>query len=597
MSAADEIDERIRFKVPGFDGASEVYRFDDPIPGMDEVIEPTGEDLKPEEAEREIREAKEAADSGRSEMAQTAPFDKILSDVDEESGTEKYAGIFEEDEISQADIDALVREELAKRGLLREHTGIIEEDEAAEGADEAGEDIYLGDLVSDNDPLIAKLEEEARKLREEESAREEKNLSWKELREQRAAEKRAEAERRAAEKAAAKAAEKRGAESQIEAERRMIAEHREAEAQARKVVERRIARRRKRAIKAEKRRARGRGPLSFIVKLLTALLVAAMALTLMLITLGMLGKSEMINTKITDTHFAMPDGINGEVLTERSIRYNGKTYEYSSSRANLLVLWINPEAKEGRTLDSVLLLSLDTSTGKSSLISIPGGTICEADSYTAGGSYEGIKTVTLDMTYSMGGSGKLGAENAAAAVSRILGGIPVNAYLALDIRSMGNLADAVGGIEVVSTNEFAKAYREFKGGESLMLTGGLGEMYVSSIVFDSAKEYESAEVASDRLERQKLFGLGFLRSAIRDTRNNPLFPIHLARFMKPYSSSNLTLTREIYLLSALLRKGYDEESAFTIPGNAEKREGRVRYRVKPKKLYAQVVRTFFEEEQ
>ena len=52
-------------------------------------------------------------------------------------------------------------------------------------------DIYQGDLVSDNDPLIAKLEEEAKKLREEEQSRETRALTWKEQRELKAAEKKA----------------------------------------------------------------------------------------------------------------------------------------------------------------------------------------------------------------------------------------------------------------------------------------------------------------------------------------------------------------------------------------------------------------------
>ena len=580
MGGTENFDERIRFKVPGFDGAKEVYRFDDPIPAPDEI-------LNTEPSAEEIQKGAEAVLSGEEERSQTAPFDQILTDIDEETGAEKYAGIFEE-EVSQEEIDALVREELAKRGLLRVHVFPEEEED-----DEEETDIYQGDLVSDNDPLIAKLEEEAKKLREEEQSRETRALTWKEQRELKAAEKKAEAERRAAEKAAAKAAEKRGAESQIEAERRMIAEHREAEAMARRVVEKRLARQKKKAIKAEKMRTRGRGPLAVLAKLLMFLLICAFALTLGVITMRMLGKSEMVNTRVTGTVLSLPEGIDGMVTSDRTIIYNGNDYQYNSARSNILVMGINPKAEEGKTLDSALLFSIDTASGKTTLISIPGETICEVDAYTGGGSYEGLVTTTLNKAFSLGGSGKLGAVNAAEAVSRLLYGIPINAYLSLDLRSMENLADAVGGVDVIATREFAERYREFKAGETIILTGDLAEKYTSSLKYDDKNEFAKAEEDADRMERQKLFMLGFLKNAVRDTKNNLLFPVHLSQFLKPYTSSNLSLTRKLYILSVLLRDGYDEESAFAVPGNAEMRSGEIRWRVKPKKLCAQVVKTFF----
>ena len=574
-------DEQVRFKVPGFDGAKEVYRFD-------ETFE--GERLSDDAADAE--EAPPADTAGTEEgrpPGQTGTFDSILSDVDEETDSEKYSSLLDEVDVSQGEIDDLVREELAKRGLLRFG------DDALEDSDEdEARDIYVRDLVSENDPLIARLEEEAKRLREME-AEDEIRLTRREKKERRLAEKKAEAERRALEKEAARAAKERGAESQIEAERRMIAELREAEAQARKEVEKRRAKRRKQALRAEKRRAGRRGLTGFIVRFLEALLVCAFALTLLVITMCFLGRSEMVNTTVTEIDISMPDGVDGEVLDDRTIVYNGQTLRYDRSRSNILVLGIDPGAKAGKTLDSAILISLDTGSGKAAYVSISADTICEADSYDAGGMYLGLVKTTLRSAYSMAGGGSHGCENAAAAVSRLLYGIPVNAYLALDLRSIPALADAVGGVDAVVTSDFAARHKELKAGSEISLTGDLAGDYVTSFGYPDVKKYQAAEESSERLSRQKLFALGFLKNALRDTRENPLFPLHLTNFLKNLASSNLNLTRKTYLMSLILRGGPEEELSMTVSVNAEVRDGAVRCRVRPKKLYAQLVKIFFEE--
>ena len=587
-SRKQEPEEGKRFKVPGFDGGKAVYSFyEDP---EEEAGGTAGSGGEPGGSEEEhvsgtIRRIIAKGDDSPS-------FEEMLSLADEEAESERYSEIMDEDEVSEEEIDALVREELEKRGLLRTHMKNVFDAGAPDEEEE--EDVYLGELVSDNDPLIEKLEEEVRK-RELEEEMEKEHLSRRERRQRRAALKREEAQRREAKKAE----KKRRAESQIEAERRMIAEHKEAEAAARKVVEKRLAKQKRQALRAERRQGKhGFSVIALLLRVFAFLLIFVLAASLMLLTMRMLGKSELINTRITDEAFTQPEGIDGEVLSAKEIVYKGQKLQYNTARTNILFMLLDPEAKDHKTLDSLLLLSLDTSGGKTAEISISADTVCRIRHYGEGGVYKDTVTSTLRRAWALGGGGEAGCENVCDAVSSLLFGIPINAYFALDIRALKTLTDAVGGVEAAATDEALSRCGEALerlSEDRVLVRGDVAPMYLKSYVYDSAKKYAAAEEAGERLLREREYLLGFVRNAIRDTRENPMFPVHLLQYLRRVSYSSLNPTRVVYLVSNLLINGYKTGREVVVPGKVEEIEGGVLYRVKERTLYGKVVRVFYKE--
>ncbi len=602
--AGREVEERYRFRVPGFENAKEVYRFDEPDdaasssgsfcdpagaappPWSEEWQGGDGEESAREETARE--ETVRSGDAGQSGKRHfhtgTASFEELLADVDQETGSEKY-GEADDVEVSQEEVDELVRDELAKRGFLGMRMRRVL------GAGPEPEDIYLDrDLVSENDPLIASIEEEVRR-RTEEEARESLKLSKREEKARLAAERKAEAERKAAEKAA----EKRGAESQIEAERRMIAEIREAEAAARRKEEKRLARKKRRAIRAEKRRKRRRGVLGFLLRIPVIVIVVLLSLALLAVTMSFLGRSELRNTKITTMSLRAPGEEEPEEGNADEVRWDGALYRRIRSRTNILFLGLDPGAEKERMIDSLFLLSYDTSAGTSSFIGISADTETGIDFYNAEGEYLLMKKAPLSLAYAAGGGGERGCRNAAEAVSGLLFGIPVNAFFALDLRAAGGLADAVGGVEAVVTEDLGERYIEGYPGDLVNLRGDAAESYLRSYVYTDPAAYETAEESGNRLERQVSFLTGFLRRVKRDVRVNPLFPFYLMRYLSGRSFTSLSLTRELYLVSALASGRAGRELELTmLPGRAKESKDGIRYAVDETAAWEILLGIFFE---
>ncbi len=579
--------ERSRFKVPGFDNSKEVYRFDEPSDG--------GTDGG------EAGASGETGDGGSSDaVAGDGPggsfvdsltgqggassFPEMLSDVDRESGSEKYADILDEPEVTEEEIDAMVREELIRRGFFVHYQPETEESDDGE---EEVRDIFREDLVSSNDPLIAKLEEEARKRAEEEAAAS-LVLSRKERRARLAAERKAAAEQKAAEKAALKAAEKRRALGQIEAERRMIAEQQETEAAVRKTAMKKLARKKRRELRRERRKKHSPIFLRILTRLLLAAAIAALSLGLIFLTMGTLGRSEFLNTRVAEDGLRLPKGADGEVTSDRAITYEGAPYELNSSRSNIAVFMVDPD-DGGAAIDSALVISLNTRTGESSEISISADTAIEV----TGDSGKAKKT-TLRSAYVIGGGGRAGCEFACTCVSHILFGVPIHAYFMMDLGRAGGLAAAVGGIPAVATPDYAELNAGTQVDDPLILTGESAEMYLRSYDYSKAEEYEGAEKARWRLIRQRQFISGFFKRAWRTFFRNPLFPMHLRNYLRGASFTNLNATRQIYLISAVIRHGFKDEAAVTAPGHVSGAgSGAARYSISEQEFFDELIDIFF----
>lgn len=169
--------------------------------------------------------------------------------------------------------------------------------------------------------------------------------------------------------------------------------------------------------------------------------------------------------------------------------YRGRTWTYRErDLTNILVVGIDwaemPEAsissRYGGQADFLLLITLDRENRTVSTLQIDRDTLADIRIYGPFGDFAGKRQTQICLAQAFGESLEENCENTAWAVSQLLGGIPVDRYMALDMGGIAALNDALGGITVTLEDDFSALDPQMTAGTTLTLQGKQAEYFVRS---------------------------------------------------------------------------------------------------------------------
>ena len=95
---------------------------------------------------------------------------------------------------------------------------------------------------------------------------------------------------------------------------------------------------------------------------------------------------------------------------------------------------------------------------------IPRDSWVDVDTYIAG-SYSGQQKMQICLQYTYGSSNEESSQLVAQCASRVLSGIPIDHYFTLNVKGVGPLADAIGGVRLTPVKSVEK-YDIFEGEET-----------------------------------------------------------------------------------------------------------------------------------
>ena len=165
----------------------------------------------------------------------------------------------------------------------------------------------------------------------------------------------------------------------------------------------------------------------------------------------------------------------------------------------------------------------------------------------------------LCLAYNYGQDDQESGQRMCRAVSRLLDGIPLEYFYTLNLSGIGDLADAVGGVDVVALSPVVGT-TEISPGEEVHLTGDTALDYVWRR--NLADDYSPA----DRLARQKQFIEAFAAKALAECKGNPLKLLDLFDVAQRHSATNLTSDEMAFLASDLTEHGVSSLDTVSIPG-------------------------------
>ena len=206
--------------------------------------------------------------------------------------------------------------------------------------------------------------------------------------------------------------------------------------------------------------------------------------------------------------------------------------------------------------DTILVAALDFKTGDLTFISIPRDLMVEVNLYTVSGAYVGVEKMQICLAYAYGNGTNTSCENVITSIERVLYGIPVNFYAALDLEGISVLNDAIDGVTVTALETIGN----FKEGETVTLYGDKAVSYVR------ARNQHDINADTYRRARQIQYIKAFAKKATKYALNNFSVIPNLYSTASAYSHTNLTLSMATYLATTVLPKGVSFDNFVSLKG-------------------------------
>lgn len=322
------------------------------------------------------------------------------------------------------------------------------------------------------------------------------------------------------------------------------------------------------------------------------LLVAGVAAGV--IVVGKRGENQIKEAK-TQTEITAPEDV--QVDEEgKFIVYNGEKYCYNDNVINILCMGVDRSIQntsddnigENGQADVIILASLDTHTGRLTLINISREAMVDISLYNVQGNYIGTENRQLCLAYAYGDGKEGSCLNTAEAVSRLMYGMPINAYMALDLDGISVLNDAVGGVTVEILEDMSERDPALKQGSIVTLTGEQAHTYVRS------RDTELLESNSLRMERQKQYLSAFMQKTLSEIKANPTVVLDLYQTASEYMITDISPSQAMYLASLVVTTGFSGGDMMTVQGEVVDGGKYAEFIPDNKALYQMILNVFYE---
>lgn len=249
---------------------------------------------------------------------------------------------------------------------------------------------------------------------------------------------------------------------------------------------------------------------------------------------------------------------------KETISYNGHNYQYNTNLINIAFMGIDERYYEVRDAlnlgcaDADMLAVIDTQTGEMKVISLPRDTMVDIDIYSDNGVFLTTKNVQLTLSYSYGDGGEQSCKNVTKAMSRILYGVPIDKYFALNLEGIKPINDAVGGVTLTALYDIPNA--GITKGKEVTLKGDMAEAYVRS------RDMDRATAAYERGERQMQYVKAFANQVLGAVKSDFNVVSDLYNTATKYSQTNITLNNATYLAQLMLSKNITGFESYSLTG-------------------------------
>ncbi len=321
-------------------------------------------------------------------------------------------------------------------------------------------------------------------------------------------------------------------------------------------------------------------------------------LVILAVTLGVLliaGKNSMVdNNKDVAAQIQVPNNVETE---DDYIIYNDHKYKYNNKVTTILFAGIDKTSDQhidgvfgtAGQADSIFVMALNTETGKYKLMSISRDSMVDVNMCDSLGNFTGTKRMQICLAHAYGDGNETSNENLKRSVSRLFFGIPVNAYMSVDLDVIPILNNAVGGVNVTVIEDLTKYDPALVKGANITLTGEQAVTYVRRRDVTGDENQNNL-----RMERQKSYLDSFISQTITLTKKDPMTPINMYNSISEYTRTDIDMSKITYLSSVFLTNGFSSDDNFIkIPGKTVMGKEYAEYYVDTDEFFKIILDTYY----
>lgn len=276
---------------------------------------------------------------------------------------------------------------------------------------------------------------------------------------------------------------------------------------------------------------------------------------------------------------------------DNTITWKGKKYTYNTDLTNILFLGIDKsdpiaaekEPGDGGQSDCIMLLSLNNKTKQATILQINRNTMTDIDVYDFSGNY--LKSMTgqlaLQYAYNIGGQSSCWATKKT--VSELLYGLEIDAYFSMNMGSIAEINDTLGGVDVTMQQDYTNIDPSFKKGTTVHLEGEKAESFVRY------RDLDTFNSVSNRMERQTDYVTSLI-SNMKNKGGKSLYDI-----LSPYLDTDIVTDMDSGQLNALTGYEYLTDQVQSVPGEEVMGDVYEEYRVDGDALQDLILNTYYNE--
>lgn len=284
--------------------------------------------------------------------------------------------------------------------------------------------------------------------------------------------------------------------------------------------------------------------------------------------------------------------------TNTYVYYDGKKYKYNDKVTTILFAGIDKHVDEqlgtygtAGQADSIIIAALDTETGKYKLLALSRDTMADVNVLKPDGSFKGTENQQICLAYAYGDGKEGSCENLKKSVSRVLFGIPINSYAAIDLDAIPILNDDVGGVNVNVIEDLSHKDPALVLGANVTLYGKQAETFVRSRDVNGDENQNNL-----RMDRQKEYLSSFIKTTLSQTRSDIKTPLRLYNDVSDYMVTDIDASMITYYTSIFLKSGFSADDNFMkIPGTTTASEKYAEYYVDNDALFKIILDTYYTE--
>ncbi len=341
-----------------------------------------------------------------------------------------------------------------------------------------------------------------------------------------------------------------------------------------------------------------------------AISIACGAVLLIVVMLSAFGVARMVgkNSLRSKAAAAAPDlspVTATEVLTEEEketwqegwVKYNGIIYAYNKEMMTFLFMGIDKdgdakevaEGTDGGQADALFLVAVNPKDRTVKVIGLNRNTMADVDIYNEEGAYVNTVKAQIAVQHGFGNGMEESCDYQCKAVSRLLYGLPIHGYAAINMAAIPALNDAVGGVDVTVQEDISIKDPLLVKGAQVHLEGKSAFWYVK---YRDMNQFGSAD---GRLERQKQYLAGFMDAAKKTVKEDISAVSRLYSALKPMMVTNVTSGEAVYLATELLDYDFWGKNEFRmIEGETVMGEVFEEFYVDEEALYEMILDIFYE---